>query len=74
MIRWLLWILAGALLGGLVHLMTVLILPRLATPGRLLAAVTRGARQLVRCPAGTDRAECGHAVHGSGVCRGGLPL
>ena len=31
MIRWLLWILAGALLGGLVHLMTILILPRLAS-------------------------------------------
>jgi uncharacterized membrane protein len=31
MIRWILWILAGALLGGIVHLITVLILPRLAT-------------------------------------------
>jgi len=31
MIRWLLWILAGALLGGVVHLMTILILPRLAS-------------------------------------------
>jgi uncharacterized membrane protein len=29
--RWLLWILAGALLGGIVHLVTVLVLPRNAT-------------------------------------------
>ena len=28
MIRWLLWLLAGALLGGIVHLVAVLILPR----------------------------------------------
>ena len=31
MMRWLLWLLAGALLGGIVHLATVLILPRTAT-------------------------------------------
>jgi uncharacterized membrane protein len=31
MIRLLLWLLGGALLGGIVHLSTVLILPRLAT-------------------------------------------
>ena len=31
MIRWLLWILAGALLGGIVHLVAVLMLPRTAT-------------------------------------------
>ena len=31
MIRWLLWLLAGALLGGIVHLVAVLILPRTAT-------------------------------------------
>ena len=31
MIRWLLWLLAGALLGGIVHLVTVLLLPRTAT-------------------------------------------
>lgn len=29
--RWLLWLIAGALLGGIVHLITVLILPRTAT-------------------------------------------
>ncbi len=31
MMRWLLWLLAGALLGGIVHLVTVLVLPRTAT-------------------------------------------
>jgi uncharacterized membrane protein len=31
MMRWLLWLLAGALLGGIVHLVAVLILPRTAT-------------------------------------------
>ena len=31
MLRWLLWLLAGALLGGIVHLATVLILPTTAT-------------------------------------------
>ncbi len=31
MIRWLLWILAGALLGGVVHLATILVLPRTAS-------------------------------------------
>ena len=31
MIRWLLWLLAGVLLGGVVHLVAVLMLPRTAT-------------------------------------------
>jgi uncharacterized membrane protein len=31
MIRWLLWLLGGLLLGGIVHLATVLLLPRTAT-------------------------------------------
>src|SRR3974390_2547888 len=31
MIRWLLWLLSGVLLGGIVHLVAVLILPRPAT-------------------------------------------
>jgi uncharacterized membrane protein len=31
MTRWLLWLLSGALLGGVVHLVTVLVLPRTAT-------------------------------------------
>src|SRR3954469_18544275 len=31
MIRWLLWIAGGAVLGGIVHLATVLVLPRTAT-------------------------------------------
>jgi len=31
MLRWLLWLIAGVLLGGIVHLVTVLILPRTAS-------------------------------------------
>lgn len=31
MIRWLLWLLAGVFLGGLVHLLTILLLPQTAT-------------------------------------------
>src|SRR5688572_15067212 len=31
MMRWLLWLLSGALLGGIVHLVTVLTLPNTAT-------------------------------------------
>ena len=31
MIRWILWLLAGLLLGGVVHLATILLLPRTAT-------------------------------------------
>jgi uncharacterized membrane protein len=31
MIRWLLWLLGGLLLGGIVHLATILVLPRTAT-------------------------------------------
>lgn len=31
MIRWLLWIVSGLLLGGLVHLVTILVLPRAAS-------------------------------------------
>ncbi len=31
MMRWLLWLVAGTLLGGIVHLVTVLILPTMAT-------------------------------------------
>jgi uncharacterized membrane protein len=31
MLRWLLWLIAGVLLGGIVHLLTVLLLPRTAS-------------------------------------------
>ena len=34
MIRWLLWLLAGLVLGGIVHLAMVLYLPRAAQPGK----------------------------------------
>jgi hypothetical protein len=31
MIRWLLWIAGGLVLGGIVHLTTIMVLPRTAT-------------------------------------------
>ena len=61
MIRWALWIVAGVLLGGIVHLVTVLILPRTATqdayarfaafaPFNAIAAVPRPAPQAMTLP------------------------
>ena len=43
MIRWLLWLLAGLILGGVVHFVTVLLLPRTATRDAYarLAPITR---------------------------------
>ncbi len=74
MIRWLLWLLGGLLLGGIVHLATVLLLPRTATQDaytRLSAAAP--ANSIVR-PARSDAGRCGAAVHGSGLRHGGVPL
>ena len=54
MIRWLLWLLGGLLLGGIVHLASVLLLPRTATQDaytRLAAAAP--ANSLVPLPAAT---------------------
>jgi uncharacterized membrane protein len=50
MIRWLAWLCAGVLLGGIVHLSTVLLLPHLATRGsyaRLLPATQENAVTLL---------------------------
>jgi uncharacterized membrane protein len=52
MIRWLLWLLGGLLLGGIVHLSSVLLLPRTATQDaytRIAAVVP--ANQMVPLPA-----------------------
>jgi uncharacterized membrane protein len=52
MIRWLLWLLGGLLLGGIVHLSSVLLLPRTATQDaytRIAAAVP--ANSMVPLPA-----------------------
>jgi uncharacterized membrane protein len=54
MIRWLLWLLGGLLLGGIVHLATVLLLPRTATQDaytRLAAAAP--ANSIVPVPSPT---------------------
>jgi hypothetical protein len=59
MIRWLLWLLAGALLGGIVHLVAVLILPRTATQDALFAALPDRSRSMQsrRCRSRRRRAK-----------------
>jgi uncharacterized membrane protein len=54
MIRWLLWLLGGLLLGGIVHLATVLLLPRTATQDAYTRlAPTAPANSIVPLPAPT---------------------
>ena len=48
MIRWLLLILGGALLGGIVHLASVIILPRTATQDAYAVAPIAGWRRSPR--------------------------
>ena len=74
MIRALLWILGAILLGGIVHLSTVLALPQAAKQdaySRLLPLTPVNAVVPLAAPTARDR---DHAVHGSGLCRGGVPL
>ena len=74
MIRWLLLILGGALLGGIVHLATVIILPRTATQDAYARLSTDGAGEFRRRPARPHARESGHAVHGSRLRERRLPL
>ena len=54
MIRWLLWLLGGLLLGGIVHLATVLLLPRTATQDAYTRlASTAPANSIVPLPSPT---------------------
>jgi uncharacterized membrane protein len=54
MIRWLLWLLGGLLLGGIVHLATVLLLPRTATQDAYTRlSATAPANTIVPLPAPT---------------------
>ena len=54
MIRWLLWLLGGLLLGGIVHLGTVLLLPRTATQDAYTRlSATAAANSIVPLPAPT---------------------
>ena len=54
MIRWLLWLLGGLLLGGIVHLATVLLLPRTATQDAYTRlAATAPANSIAPLPAPT---------------------
>jgi uncharacterized membrane protein len=54
MIRWLLWLLGGLLLGGIVHLATVLLLPRTATQDAYTRlAATAPANSIIPVPSPT---------------------
>jgi len=55
MIRWLLWLLGGLLLGGIVHLATVLLLPRSATQDAYTRlSATAPANSITSLPAPTS--------------------
>ena len=74
MIRLPLWILGALLLGGIVHLSTVLAMPQAATQdaySRLapLTPVNAMVRSPRRRPTSRD-----HAVHGPGLCGRGMPI
>jgi uncharacterized membrane protein len=59
MIRWALWLLGGLLLGGIVHLSSVLLLPRTATQDaytRLAAAVPANTIMALSAPTPDDAA------------------
>jgi uncharacterized membrane protein len=58
-LRWLLWLVAGVLLGGIVHLVTVLMLPRTATQdayARLAPAAPVNAVAAIATPTPQDTA------------------
>ena len=74
MIRWLLLLLGGALLGGVVHLATVIILPRTAIAGCLRATDADRTSQYGRRPAHSIAGEGDHAVHGSRVRERHMPV
>ena len=75
MIRLALWLLGGVLLGGIVHLATVLWLPELATQDAYSRLVAGRAGQCgdARSPPPTPDKSV-RAVPGSGLCDGGVPL
>ena len=74
MIRWLLLLFGGALLGGIVHLGTIIILPRTATQDAYsrLARSRRSIRWR-RCLSRRPRRPL-MPLHGSGFCQRRLPL
>lgn len=53
MMRWLLWLLGGLLLGGIVHLATVLLLPRTATQDAYTRLATVATNTIVPLPSPT---------------------
>ena len=74
MIRWLLLLFGGALLGGIVHLATIIILPRTATQDAYSRLARDRAGQYRDRAAGADAGIRADAVHGSGFRQRRLPL
>ena len=74
MIRVLLWILGAILLGGIVHLCDRAGDAEGGDAGRLFAARAADAGQCHGAAHRADRRDRNHAVHGSGVCRSGVPV
>ena len=68
------WVLAAILLGGIVHLSTVLAMPQAATQDAYSRLVPLTPVNAVVPLADADRRKGDHAVHGSGFRCGGLPL
>ena len=68
MIRWLLWLLGGLLLGGIVHLGNGAAAAAHRDAGRLHAACGVGAGEQHGAAARPDAGRCRAAVHGSGLC------
>ena len=74
MIRLVLWLLGALLLGGIVHLGTVLILPRMASQDAYARVSAIAPVNAVVPLANSDPGECGAAIHGSGLRGVDLPL
>ena len=74
MIRWLLWIVGGLVLGGIVHLASVMWLPRTATQDAYARLVRRRPGQRLHGCARADPRRVDHAVHGPGFRDRSVPL
>ena len=74
MIRWALWLLGGLLLGGIVHLASVLLLPRTATQDAYTRLSVSAPGEPHGADAGRDPGRCGAAFDGPRVRVVGMPL
>ena len=73
-IRWVLLIFGGLLLGGIVHLAAVIILPRTATQDAYARLTPIAPVNTIVAAARSHARESGHAVHGPGFRKCRVPL